>query len=105
MKFEERQELQRKIERIIYDSGWIKGNPPETTTVQGMAEQIMSLFTSPQLVKCSKCNKEMDYQIMPKVEKDDVLYPFINHKARGSWYCSECGILIYDEESNNRTCC
>lgn len=42
MNFEEEQELQRKIEEIIYASGWIQGEP--NTTVQGMAEQIMSLF-------------------------------------------------------------
>ena len=32
------EKLRRKIEKIIYDSGWVEGSP--NTTVQGVGEQI-----------------------------------------------------------------
>lgn len=44
-RFEERENLQREIEDIIYKSGWVQGKP--NTTVQGMVEQIRSLLISP----------------------------------------------------------
>lgn len=43
MTFEEEQKLQREVEQLIYDSGWISGEPK--VTVQGLAGQIITVVT------------------------------------------------------------
>ena len=93
MTFEEEQKLQRKVEQLIYDSGWIYNTPK--VTVQGLAGQIISLIGS--IKESNKPNEETvgnsePWLCMPWVSPHDEIY----YGVKDSHECAERLYKEYD---------